>query len=81
MKEYRRKGIARKLMISVMEKAPDSNIFLETSFAQSDAVKFYESFGFVSNEVRRNYSVEWPQFLKLTLDFSFIQCFLQRNIQ
>ena len=45
-------------MISVMEKAPDSNIFLETSFAQLEAVKFYESFGFVSNEVRRNYLVE-----------------------
>ena len=42
-------------MKSVMEKVPNSNIFLETSFAQSDAVKFYESFGFVSGEVRRNY--------------------------
>ena len=68
-------------MKSVMEKVPNSNIFLETSFAQSDAVKFYESFGFVSGEVRRNYSVEWPEFLKQLLDFSFIQCFLQRNLQ
>ena len=68
-------------MISVMGKSLDSNIFLETSFAQSDAVKFYESFGFVSAEVRRNYSVEWPEFLKRILDFSFIQCLKQKNLQ
>ena len=68
-------------MKSVMEKAPDSNIFLETSFAQSDAVKFYESFGFVSAEVRRYYSVEWPKFLKLMLDFSFIQCLKRKNLK
>lgn len=81
IKEYRRRGIARKLMKSVLEKVPDANIYLETSFAQSDAVKFYESFGFISNEIRRNYSVEWPAFLKQLLDFSFIQCYKRLSVQ
>ena len=68
-------GIARKLMNSVIEKVKDSNIYLETSFAQIDAVKFYESFGFQSSEIRRDYSIEWPQLLKQLLDFSFIACY------
>ena len=68
-------------MKSVLEKVPDANIYLETSFAQSDAVKFYESFGFISNEIRRNYSVEWPAFLKQLLDFSFIQCYKRLSVQ
>ena len=78
VKEYRRKGIARKMIKTVLDKVPNSNIFLETSFGQSDAIKFYESVGFVSNEIRKKYLIDWPVFLKHLLDFSYIQFFKRR---
>ena len=80
-KEYRRRGIARKLMSSVMEKTIGSNIYLSTSFAQLGAVNFYKSLGFESIEVKMEYSIEWPKIVKNLLGFSLIQCYKQRNIQ
>ena len=51
------------------------HLFLETSFGQIEAQKFYERLGFQKARFDRPYSVEWPKWLKSLLDISYVACY------
>ena len=51
------------------------DLFLETSFGQIEAQKFYERLGFQKARFDRPYSVEWPKWLKSLLDISYVACY------
>ena len=53
--EYRRKGIAEKLLLKSFEVNETNEIFLDVRESNAPAIKLYQSLGFVDTGVRKDY--------------------------
>ena len=53
--DYRRRGIAMKLLNNIIEKLNLGNIYLEVSRINQKAIFLYEKMGFKENGIRKNY--------------------------
>lgn len=53
--DYRRMGIAMKLLNNIIEKLNLENIYLEVSRINQKAISLYEKMGFKENGIRENY--------------------------
>ena len=53
--DYRRRGIAMKLLNNIIKKLNLENIYLEVSRINQKAISLYEKMGFKENGIRKNY--------------------------
>ena len=52
---YRRRGIALKLLNNIIDNLSISNLYLEVSRINNKAISLYEKMGFEKNGIRKNY--------------------------
>jgi ribosomal-protein-alanine N-acetyltransferase len=80
--EYRRKGIARRLVLAAMKRAYGKGairVFLEVRMSNAPAQKLYSSLGFTGTAVRRDYyDTPTEDALVMTLEQGSFQSLVER---